>query len=225
MKKKIGCLHAHYSNIAYIEQAFEAYEVELVHFVDPGLVWRVGHDKDYTYEAARGKSREQLQWAASCGVDAALVTCTNYIALLAEEETHVQVPVINIDEPFFASLCEHSQPQIVLFTNPATVEGTMSRLRACAAAWGKELQVEARVMEGAFDLIMSGRQAEYTETLAEYLHRLIESEPDKAVSAAQLSMVLAADRVGRETGRVIGHPLASLQTYAVERLGLALKLR
>lgn len=32
--KKIGCLHAHYSNIEYIQKAIASNDLELVHFVD-----------------------------------------------------------------------------------------------------------------------------------------------------------------------------------------------
>lgn len=34
----IGCFHAHYSNIALVEETLAPYEVELVHYVDPGLI-------------------------------------------------------------------------------------------------------------------------------------------------------------------------------------------
>jgi len=39
LRKRLGCLHAHYSNIAYIEQTFfHINHIELIHFVDPGLI-------------------------------------------------------------------------------------------------------------------------------------------------------------------------------------------
>ena len=46
--KKLGCLHAHYSNIEYIENAFSPYNIELVHFVDPGLMYQVTTNKNLT---------------------------------------------------------------------------------------------------------------------------------------------------------------------------------
>jgi len=98
LKKKIGCLHAHYSNIDYIEQAFQSFQdIELKHFVDPGLIHHV----------AKGtcglslKVKEQVEWIASCDVDAILITCTNYIALLQENQLSLSIPMIKIDEPFF----------------------------------------------------------------------------------------------------------------------------
>lgn len=37
----IACLHAHYSNINYLERSFQSHAVQLQHFVDPGVMWHV----------------------------------------------------------------------------------------------------------------------------------------------------------------------------------------
>ncbi|MEY9976905.1 hypothetical protein [Lysinibacillus sp. RC79] len=67
MRKKLGCLHAHHSNIEYIEQAFQNIEnVELVHFVDPGLIQQVSKGAD----GLAFKVKEQLKWMESCNMDA-----------------------------------------------------------------------------------------------------------------------------------------------------------
>ena len=71
--------------------------------------------------------RRQLEWMAASGLDAILITCTNYIAMLPDEPLDLPLPVIKIDEPFFAYLCQQESPHLLLFTNPATVEGTMRR--------------------------------------------------------------------------------------------------
>ena len=104
LKKKIGCLHAHYSNIDYIETALSAYDIELSHFVDPGLMQRVGTDESFTVVDAEKKVKDQVEWIAQTGVDAILITCTNYIALLKEET--LNVPIIKIDEPYFEAICK-----------------------------------------------------------------------------------------------------------------------
>lgn len=58
---KIGCLHAHYSNIEYIE-------------------------------ASIGSKADQIKWITQSGVDAILITCTGYIAILEEVETMTNLP-------------------------------------------------------------------------------------------------------------------------------------
>ena len=90
MRKRLGCLHAHYSNIEYIEDALSLYDVELIHFVDPALMYRVTSDENFKVADAQKKVKEQIEWIAQYNVDAILITCTNYIALLPEEETQYQ---------------------------------------------------------------------------------------------------------------------------------------
>jgi aspartate/glutamate racemase len=216
MKKRIGCLHAHYSNIEYIEQAFSTCEVELLHFVDPALVYRVSSDDTFSLLDAQRKVIEQIEWIVQANVDVILITCTNYIAVLQEDQLSVTVPIIKIDEPFFYDICSQNQPQILLFTNPATVEGTMKRLYDYAHANGKHPDVEAQVIEHTFDLIMQGKKEQYLIVLSEYIRKLLASNQNRVISVAQLSMVEAVRDIEKETRVKIGNPLESLMTYITE---------
>jgi aspartate/glutamate racemase len=216
MKKRIGCLHAHYSNIQYIEQAFSSCEVELLHFVDPALVYRVSSDDTFSLLDARRKVIEQIEWIVQADVDVILITCTNYIAVLQEDQLSVTVPIIKIDEPFFNDVCKQDQPQILLFTNPATVEGTMKRLYDYANANGIHLDVEAQVIENTFELIMQGKKEQYLIVLSEYIRKLLASNKNRVISVAQLSMVEAVRDIEKETRVKIGNPLESLMTYITE---------
>jgi len=223
MTKRIGCLHAHYSNIAYIEQAFSDYDAELLHFVDPGLVGRVSSDEKFSVIDARQKVKEQIEWIAEYKVDAILITCTNYIALLEEDQLSLSIPIIKMDEPFFTYICDQEQSQILLFTNPATVEGTMKRLHDRASELGKSPQVEVQVIQHTFELIMKGMNEEYLRALTGYMHTLLESDKNTTISVAQLSMVEAARHMEKETNRRIGNPLETLMSFAVEKLQLQRK--
>jgi aspartate/glutamate racemase len=216
MKKRIGCLHAHYSNIQYIEQAFSSCEVELLHFVDPALVYRVSSDDTFSLLDARRKVIEQIEWIVQADVDVILITCTNYIAVLQEDQLSVTVPIIKIDDTFFNDVCNQNQPQILLFTNPATVEGTMKRLYDYANANGKHLDVEAQVIENTFELIMQGKKEQYLIVLSEYIRKLLASNKNRVISVAQLSMVEAVRDIEKEARVKIGNPLESLMTYITE---------
>src|SRR5215217_6898365 len=120
-KTRLGCLHMHHSNIPYIDGIVAPDRVELLHFVDPGLMRRIGSDAGFPSDQAEAQVRRQLEWMAGCGLDAILITCTNYIAVLADEPLDLSIPVIKIDEPFFADLLQQPSPHLLLFTNPATV--------------------------------------------------------------------------------------------------------
>ncbi|MDQ1913436.1 hypothetical protein RAC89_23850 [Paenibacillus sp. GD4] len=214
MKRKIGCLHAHYSNIEYIQTAMASDEWEMVHFVDPGLMNRILADQHFDETAAKNKVIEQMEWIVQSNVDAILITCTNYIALLDESRLHTTIPIIKIDEPFFRYVCDIAEAQILLFTNPATVEGTMRRLHQFAAAYHKPTShIEVRVIENTFELIMQGNKEQYEQEVSKYIRDVLVSENNKRVSVAQLSMVDTARNVEREFGVTIGNPLHSLVAH------------
>jgi hypothetical protein len=216
MRKKIACLHAHASNISYIETAFSPYDIELIHFVDPGLMYRVMTDKSFTLADGEKKVKDQVEWVAQ-SAEAILITCTNYIALLKEEELTVNVPIIKIDEPFFQDICQMEQQQTILFTNPDTVSGTMNRLHQYAQSQNKSLDIEVKIIENTFELIMSGKNEEYNKAVRDYIKQL---DTTQNVSIAQLSMVAAAQQVEAETAKTIINPLKTLVTYMVNQLNL-----
>jgi len=173
----MGCLHAHYSNIAYIQNAIASNELELVHFVDPGLMNRIASDKSFDLIQAQNKVIEQMEWIAQANVDVILITCTNYIALLEEDRLRTPIPIIKIDEPFFDYVCNITEPQILLFTNPATVEGTMKRFNEYASEHEKPLiNFEVHVIENAFELIMQGKIELYKNEVSNYIRKLLASE-------------------------------------------------
>jgi len=218
--KRLACLHAHYSNVEYIEQALAPFGLELVHYTDPGLIRRMSSDPDFSQAEALEHATRQLNWMIDCRADAVLVTCTQYAALLEESRQEWRVPVITIDEPFFDVLCSSEQPQMVLFTNPGTVEGTMRRLHAFAEVSGKEPQVEAQVIEGSFGLIMEGKKEAYMKKVSGYIKALIQSGERRMIFVAQLSVTEAAEAVERECRCEIGNPLKSLVPSLTAVLGL-----
>jgi hypothetical protein len=220
-KIRMGCLHMHHSNIAYIDSVVDADRVELVHFVDPGLMRRIGGDTGFAPDQAEQQVRRQLDWMASCGLDAILITCTNYIAMLPDEPIDVALPVIKIDEPFFASLLQLPMPRLLLFTNPATVDGTMRRFREYARQVGLESDTQVEIIPGTFELVMTGRTEEYAAVVSERLRELARSRDYAAIAVGQLSMADAARCVAAETGVPIGNPLDSLSDHLAAATGSA----
>ncbi|PEO95389.1 hypothetical protein CN554_18960, partial [Bacillus wiedmannii] len=205
LRKRLGCLHAHYSNIEYIENAFSLFNIELIHFVDPALMYRVTLNENFKESDAQFKVKEQIEWIAQCNVDAILITCTNYIAILQEDQLSISVPIIKIDEPFFDYLCNIQQPQTILFTNPATVEGTVERLKHHANNHQKSLDLEVIVINSTFELIMQGLKEEYDQEIAKFLNQIIK-DTKKVISVAQLSMVDASQQVEYKTSKTIINP-------------------
>lgn len=209
----LGCLHAHYSNIEYIEQAFQNIEkVELVHFVDPGLIQQVSKGT----EGLAFKVKEQLEWMESCNMDAILITCTNYIALLEKEQLELSIPIMKIDEPFFETVCEEKQPQTILFTNSETVKGTMNRLQKYALLHDKTITTKIIIIDNTFELIIQGKKDIYNKIIIQTLHDVAGEQ--QYISVAQLSMVEAARQFEKETALTITHPLKSLVKFVMKSI-------
>ncbi|MFN8665014.1 MAG: hypothetical protein U0075_24255 [Thermomicrobiales bacterium] len=212
-KPRLGCLHAHHSNIPYIERILPHDQVEAIHFVEPGLLRRIGSDPEFGIADASDQVRKQLDWMTACGVEALLITCTNYIAAMPDEPAQAGIPIVKIDEPFFAYLLKQPPRHLLLFSNPDTVEGTVQRLHAFAAAVGTEPEIEVEVIPNTFDLFLTGQTEAYNRAVAERLRELVRLDRFTSLSVAQLSMVDAARRVADETGHLIGEPLTPLRTY------------
>lgn len=216
--KKIGCLHAHFSNIEYIEDAFSLLDIELIHFVDPSLMYRVMTDKNFSIENGRKKVQEQLEEITACNVDGILITCTNYISFLPEK-LPITVPVIKIDEPYFKSICTITLPQTLVFSNPATVEGTIKRLNEYALSQNIELDLKTLVIDNAFELVMKGLTTAYNNVVFEYLDELVKTE-NRVLSVSQLSMVHASRKIEERKSTIIINPLDTLVAYMVEEFEL-----
>jgi hypothetical protein len=214
---KIGCLHAHYSNIEYLERSITSDQLQWVHFVDPGLITRMALDMDFDVSQGKAKVIDQLDWIAQSKVDAILITCTNYVALLEEIDVRNTIPILKIDEPYFEYICGLKEPHTIWFANPVTVDGTMTRLRQYAAARGVSLaHVESLIIENSFHLFMQGNKDHYSEKIASSIREWLTSDGSRTCSVAQLSMVDAAVGLGSELSIPIGNPLDSLKAYLID---------
>ena len=212
-KPRLGCLHAHHSNIGYIEDIIPHHALEAVHFVEPGLLQRIGSDPSFSLEDAAEQVRKQLTWMSACGVDALLITCTNYIAAMPDDATAPDLPVIKIDEPFFAYLLQQPPRHLLLFSNPDTVEGPMQRFQEYAGARGLQPEIEVEIIPNSFQLFVTGQTETYNRAVAERLRELLRLDRYTSLSVGQLSMVDAARRVTEETGQPIGEPLRPLRAH------------
>jgi hypothetical protein len=221
---RIGCFHAHYSNIEQIDNALSTYDVECIHFVDPGLD-RIKNDPDFTLEQAERKVLDTLNWIANSHVDAILVTCTFYAAMIRDDIHRLPVPVIKIDDLLFQDLLNRGGPIVLVFTNPNMVEGTLGRMRRYFEQNGATLDAEARVLSGTFELIMQGKKEQYAEQVTSGMIGIARELPDKTIVAAQLSMVPAAQSAADATGTVIGNAAVSLAEYLTRILSLKVKPR
>ncbi|MEK4425814.1 hypothetical protein [Solibacillus sp. FSL K6-1523] len=217
--KKLTCLHAHHSNIPYIENLLKPYPIEISHHVDPGLMDQIKNNPNFDRQLAKEKVHAQITWLASTNPDAILITCTNYIALMDSINSPSTIPLIKIDEPFFEKICSITAPQIIVFTNPDTVDGRLARLNDYAKRNGINIDIDVRILPDAFSFIMKGLKNEHDALLAAFMDELIQTEK-KVTSVAQLSMVDVARQMSAKHGIHIVNPLDALTKSIVDAMDL-----
>lgn len=215
MTLQIGCLHAHSSNISYIEEAFKDFDVSLSHSVDSELIKLL--KENVPSEKLAEQVAQQLKEMAQTGVQLILITCTNYIALLEGQIFEMNVPVLKIDTPLFERLVNSPMPIKLLFTNQATVKGTLLRFKHSLAV-DADIEVEVIVIPDTFDLFLAGKGIEHDQRIIEYL--VAQDLYGYTVAVAQLSMVNAARMYSTITGEEVINPLDSLSEYLQQKLKL-----
>lgn len=217
--KKLTCLHAHHSNIPYIEDLLKPFPIEITHHVDSSLMDQIKNDPPFDIQLAQAKVNSQISWLENTHPDAILITCTNYIALMDSEKKSSSIPLIKIDEPFFEKICSVTAPQLVIFTNEDTVKGTMARLYNYAKNNEKNINIEVRVLPEAFSLIMRGFKNEHDAMVATFMEEMIQTK-QKLFAVAQLSMVDAARQMSAKHSLTILNPLDALTENIFRALDL-----
>lgn len=208
MKRRVGFIHAHYSNIAYFEQAFSHYEIECVHFVNPTIIQRVNSDANFTLEQAQHKLHEQIESLAFSPVDVIVITCTNYSSIVQEDKLEISIPVMKIDIPFFEYLTSVQSPITIVFSNPATVKGTITSFENYLSTHNTVSDFQVQIIPDCFDLVMQGLTEQYNHLISDYLHSSYDST--RVIAVAQLSMVNGAKRFNKESGNQVIHVLDTL---------------
>ncbi|PRS35944.1 hypothetical protein C6Y02_16445 [Bacillus sp. NMCC4] len=206
---RLHCLHAHPSNQSYIEDVFGDTDIALYHTVDSSFIERATQDPTFDQHKQQAYVINKLMQEDEA--DLILLTCTQYIAALGNQQHLFKQPIVPIDEPLFELICQGKGPLQLVFSNPDTVEGTMKRLKSYAKEHGKQIDAEVMVMEDVFHLCLNGDMQAYEEQIKKQLRRCMKKSGD--ICVMQLSMVHAAQQMEEETGVPIIHPLSPLKQF------------
>src|SRR6185312_4124762 len=145
--------------------------------------------------------------------DAVLVTCSSIGPAVDASRPFVPVPVLRVDEPMADEAVRLGRRVGVLATLPTTIEPTAELVERRAIAAGEEVEVLARVADGAFDAL-SGGDRERHDTLVGDALRELAGEADVIV-LAQATMARVADALPEGDLRV---PVLSSPRLGVQRL-------
>src|SRR3972149_5877218 len=156
-KKRLGLLHPSATLVPIFEQLCKAKlpGVAVFNLVDASLIKDVVAHGRLRPQQARRVS-QHVAAAEDAGADYIMVTCSSIGAAVETAATLASVPVLRVDQPMAGRAGAEGRRGGVIATLPTTLEPTADLIRRRAAAAGKEIEIAARLCEGAFDALMSG---------------------------------------------------------------------
>lgn len=169
----IICIHAHHSNIEWLEKTLSEYQLK--HIVIENLV-QVKNPSE-----VKKQVRQKLHALAANDVTCFVSTCTYFSAYLPGNNS---IPIIALDELLFKSIAHEPIIQLA-FTNEGTIHATLARYEKFK---NPNQEFSVHLIDDAFDKVMSGDLKAYKEIVEKGLGELNQQIP---IVAAQLSMEIA----------------------------------
>ena len=161
-------------------------------------------------------SRRVINYVASAeeaGADYILVTCSSIGPAVEMAARLTKIPVLRIDQPMADHAVQMGKRIGVVATLPTTLEPTSDLVRRRAVVAGKEIELTARLCEGAFDALMGGKPEVHDEMVAAALKDL--AHQVDVILLAQASMARVVSHLAEEDKKV---PIISSPELAVRYL-------
>jgi Asp/Glu/hydantoin racemase len=190
--------------------------VDVFHVVDESLLTmtrRLGRITPQTRRRLLGYATA----ADDLGVDAILLTCSSVGPVVEEIRPFLRAPMLRVDEAMADEAVARGTRIGVLATLRTTLEPTRDLILARARAGGGTVDVEAEVVEGAFEAVTSGDLATHDAAVGRAIQAMAAQRD--IVVLAQASMARVLDGLGSERPT---KPVLSSPRLAVERLAATL---
>jgi Asp/Glu/hydantoin racemase len=151
--------------------------------------------------------------AEDAGADQILVTCSSIGRAVETAASLSRVPVLRVDRPMAEQAVATGRRVGVIATLRTTLEPTADLVQRCAAEAGREIELTARLCDGAFESLMGGDAARHDELVLAALHEL-QSQVD-VIALAQASMARVANLLADDERRV---PILASPPLAIDHL-------
>jgi len=154
-----------------------------------------------------------VQAAEASGADAILSLCSSLGPTIDIARPLVNIPVIKIDDPMAEEAARSAKRIGVMATVLTTLGPTVDLIRSKATAMKKELQIEPALVEGAFQILMSGDRERHDRMVAEAAQRL--ATKVDIIVLAQASMTRLVPSLAQKTGlRILSSPRLAIEHTA-----------
>jgi len=187
-------------------------KVRRINIVDDSLLADVMSSGKITQSVTR-RICTYVQAAEESGADAILSLCSSLGPTIDVARPLVNIPVIKIDDPMAEEAARSAKRIGVMATVLTTLGPTVDLIRSKASAMNKEIHIEPTLVEGAFQILMSGDRERHDRMVAEAAQKLA-SKVDVIV-LAQASMTRLVPTLGQKTSlRILSSPRLAIEYTA-----------
>ena len=216
--KTLGLIHTSATLVPVFQQLCTQYlpGVQVFNIVDDSLIKNVIRNNALLPETAR-RVVDYAGSAEAAGADFILYTCSSIGAAVETAARLTSVPVLRVDQPMADQAVRTGKRIGVIATLPTTLEPTSDLVKRRAAAAGKEIELQSRLCEGAFDALMRGDTETHDHMVAEVLKEL--STQVDVIVLAQASMARVVEGLNEADKKV---PILSSPAIAIQHLATIL---
>lgn len=169
--------------------------VSVFNIVDDSLIKDVIAKNQLANNTAR-RVVDYVGSAEDAGADLIMVTCSSIGAAVEASAKLTNVPVLRVDQAMAEQAVQTGSKIGVIATLPTTLEPTSDLVRRMALKAGKEIDLTAKLCEGAFDALMTGDPEKHDEMVSRALIEL--SKNVDVIVLAQASMSRVVDTLAPE---------------------------
>src|ERR1041385_4838429 len=186
-KKRLGLVHPSATLVPVFAQLCKEKlpSAETFNIVDDSLVKGIMAAGRITPEIS-ARVANYLKSAESAGAERILVTCSSIGPAVEAAAKLIAVPVLRVDQPMADKAVQTGKRIGVIATLRTTLEPTADLISRRAKQAGKSIELISRLVDGAFDALMSGDAATHDSKVARALKEL--SKDVDVIVLAQASM-------------------------------------
>jgi Asp/Glu/hydantoin racemase len=214
MPKRIAVLHTSFVFID-VEPVFKNLfsellpDVQVIDFVDSDVLAAVNRDGGINQSHIR-RMVHLAQAAEDAGVDLIFSACSSLGPSMDVARKMVKTPVIKIDDAMTQKAVERANTIGVMATVPTTLGPTIDLLNQQAEIQHKTIQVKPHLVDGAWNILMSGDRPRYENMVLDGAKTL--APQVELIVLAQASMSRLAPMLANKTGmQVLSSPRLAVE--------------
>ncbi|MCI8968550.1 MAG: Asp/Glu racemase [Lachnospiraceae bacterium] len=211
--KKVAVIHTTPVTIPALKKEILAAcgQVEVINLLDDSMLPEINQLGKITPDV-RYRLHTLMLLAQSAGADAVLCACSSIGGIFEEGRALLSVPALRIDEPMAERAAAFHKVGVAA-TLQSTIGPTTELILCKAAALGREVSVDAKVIDNVGTLLAEGREAKYDQIVGDELRKLAWN--NDVVVLAQASMARAVAGFGEEERqRFLTSPVSGVAALA-----------